>query len=75
MSSVRTSSFAELIYSGVSETSTSARMGVKRADFACYTAFEQYGRVVVDELELLQYLDPLFVVGDEFEVLFGDREL
>ena len=44
--------------------------GGEWADFACYTAFEQYGRVVVDELELLQYLNPLFVVGDELEVLF-----
>ena len=44
--------------------------GGRWANFACYTALEQYGRVVVDELKLLQYLDPLFVIGDELEVLF-----
>ena len=60
---------------GVSELGTSARMGVKRADFACYTALEQDSRVVVDELELLENLNSLLVVGNQLEVLIRDSQL
>ena len=48
---------------------------VTSADLARDTAFEEHCRVLVDELELLEHVDALLVVGDELEVLVGDRQL
>ena len=42
---------------------------------ASYSTFEQDGRIVVDELELLENLNSLLVVGDQLEVRIRDSQL
>ena len=44
------------------------------ADLTRHAALEEHRRVVVDELELLEDLDTLLVVGKELEVLVRYRE-
>jgi hypothetical protein len=41
---------------------------------AGHSTLEEDGRVVIDELKLLEDIDSGIVVGQEFQILIGERE-
>ena len=53
--------------------SLSSTSEVKGTHLARDAAFEQDSRVLVDELQLLEHLDPLLIVRKQLEVLLAER--
>lgn len=74
MSSVRTSSLAELICDE-DEDEDDIRRKKRLAYFASNTTLQENSRVLVYKFQLLKNPDALFIVRDKLQILIGDGKL